>query len=252
MVTLANVHLARAGQPVLRGVNLEIRKGERVALMGLSGGGKTTVLRTMVALDAFDEGRVEVDGVSLVAGPLPREARLRDLRRRIGIVFQFHHLFAHLSVLENVALAQVHVLGRERRDAEARSRVLLASLGVGARAAARPSELSGGEAQRVAIARALAMDPPVLLMDEPTASLDPARRSDLAASLVALTTTGRTLVVATHDITFAQECATRVVVLAEGRVVEDGPPAQVLTDPSHPATRALLRGPDDGPPRRTP
>jgi ABC-type polar amino acid transport system ATPase subunit len=144
------------------------------------------------------------------------------------MVFQFHHLFAHLTAVENVSLAQVHTLRMTRGEADARSRARLESLGVGARADARPDELSGGEAQRVAIARALALDPPLLLMDEPTASLDPARRGDLAASLVSLTTAGRTLLVATHDVSFARAFATRVAVLAEGRVVDDGQPADVL------------------------
>jgi ABC-type polar amino acid transport system ATPase subunit len=145
-------------------------------------------------------------------------------------------------VIENVSLAQVHVHRMARRDADAKSQSWLQSLGVGARSGARPSELSGGEAQRVAIARALATDPPLLLMDEPTASLDPARRGDLAATLVSLASTGRTLLIATHDVPFALSLATRVVVLANGCVVEDGPADGVLTRPSHPATRALLQG----------
>jgi len=173
---------------------------------------------------------------------VPRESQLRELRRRVGMVFQFHHLFAHLSAIENVSLAQVHVHRAARREADARSQSWLDSLGVGARSQARPSELSGGEAQRVAIARALATDPPLLLMDEPTASLDPARRGELAATLVSLASSGRTLLVATHDVPFALSLATRVVVLANGCVVEDGPAGEVLARPSHPATRALLQG----------
>lgn len=242
VVSVSNLELSRGERRVLRGLTLGIARGDRIALMGLSGGGKSTVLRTMVALEAFDSGRIDVDGFALSPGPVPKESRLRELRRRIGIVFQFHHLFAHLTVLQNVMLAQVHVLRRPRVEAEQRARTLLDSLGVGHRIDARPAELSGGEAQRVAIARALAMDPPVLLMDEPTASLDPARRSDLADSLVALAKAGRTLVFATHDVAFAKECATRVVVLADGQVVEDGPPEQVLVAPVHPSTRALLKG----------
>jgi ABC-type polar amino acid transport system ATPase subunit len=240
-LSIADLRLSRGSQSVLRDVNLEIRRGERVALLGLSGSGKTTVLRAVLALEPFQAGRIDVDGFSLRPGPLPRESQLRDLRRLVGVVFQFHHLFAHLTVIENVSLAQVHVRSVSRHDADARSRACLHSLGVGARSHARPSELSGGEAQRVAIARALAMDPPLLLMDEPTASLDPARRGDLADTLVSLTSAGRTLLVATHDVAFARNLATRVVVLANGGVVEDGPPDDVLGQPAHPATRALLR-----------
>jgi ABC-type polar amino acid transport system ATPase subunit len=228
MLSIEGLHLSRGLQAVLRGLDLTVRPGERVALMGLSGGGKTTALRAICALDPFEAGRILVDGFELRPGPVPREAQLRPLRRLAGMVFQFHHLFAHLTAVENVSLAQVHTLRMTRGEADARSRARLESLGVGARADARPDELSGGEAQRVAIARALALDPPLLLMDEPTASLDPARRGDLAASLVSLTTAGRTLLVATHDVSFARAFATRVAVLAEGRVVEDGMPGDVL------------------------
>ena len=242
VLSIVDLRLSRGSQAVLRDVDLEVRRGERIALMGLSGGGKTTVLRAVCALDPFQSGTIIVDGCGWKAGPVPRESQLRELRRRVGMVFQFHHLFAHLSVIENVSLAQVHVHRIARREADAKSKSWLESLGVGARSGARPSELSGGEAQRVAIARALATDPPLLLMDEPTASLDPARRGELAATLVSLTSAGRTLLVATHDVAFALSLATRVVVLADGCVVEDGPSGDVLARPSHPATRALLQG----------
>jgi ABC-type polar amino acid transport system ATPase subunit len=241
MLSIEGVHLSRGARPVLRGLDLDVRAGERVALMGLSGGGKTTALRAVCALEPFDAGRIRVDGFDLRPGAVPREAQLRRLRRLVGMVFQFHHLFSHLTAVENVSLAQVHALGVARDEADARSRARLESLGVGHRAGARPAELSGGEAQRVAIARALALDPPLLLMDEPTASLDPARRGDLAATLVSLAASGRTLLVATHDVSFARAFATRVTVLADGRVVEDGTVGVVLTAPDHPATRELLR-----------
>jgi polar amino acid transport system ATP-binding protein len=241
VLKVSGLWLSRGGQPVLRGVDLQVERGERVALMGLSGGGKTTVLRTIVALDAFDAGEIDVDGVALRPGPPPRESRLRDLRRKVGIVFQLHHLFSHLTALENVILAQVHALHVPQSLAEARARELLGSLGVLERAGALPGELSGGEAQRVAIARALATDPPLLLMDEPTASLDPARRGELGETLEGLTRAGRTLLLATHDDDFALDFATRVAILADGVVVEEGPPERVLRRPSHPATRALLQ-----------
>jgi ABC-type polar amino acid transport system ATPase subunit len=157
------------------------------------------------------------------------------------MVFQAHALFEHLTAIENVLLAPLHVLGGPRRPAEERARALLESLGVGTRAAAYPRELSGGEAQRVAIARALAMDPPLLLMDEPTAALDPARRGSLGETLRRLTAEGRGLLVSTHDVDFARDFADRVVILAEGAVVEEGAPADVLSNPRHPATRELLR-----------
>jgi ABC-type polar amino acid transport system ATPase subunit len=156
------------------------------------------------------------------------------------MVFQMHYLFEHLTAMHNVTLAPIQVDGISRVDAERRALQLLESFGVAHRRNALPRELSGGEAQRVAIARAMAMDPPLLLMDEPTAALDPARRGELGETLVKLTDGGRTLVIATHDDDFARDFADRVIILAEGEAVEDGPAREVLANPKHPATRALL------------
>lgn len=240
VLSSSKVTLRRGSRDVLRGVDLEVRRGELVALMGLSGGGKTTFFRVVAGLEVFDSGTLSVDGVRLAPGALPSSGLLRDLRRQVGMVFQFHCLFEHLPALHNVWLAPVHAHGVPKAAAEANARGLLEQLGVGHRAHALPRELSGGEAQRVAIARALAVNPPLLLMDEPTASLDPARRGDLGATLRALTAAGRTLLVATHDDDFVREFADRVAVMAEGAVVEEGHPREVLVRPAHPATRALL------------
>jgi ABC-type polar amino acid transport system ATPase subunit len=179
-------------------------------------------------LDGFDRGSIEVSGVTLHAGAPLRGEGLRALHARVGMVFQFHHLFAHLTALHNVWLALVYVQRVPRPEAERRARVLLETVGVGGRADAYPHELSGGEAQRVAIARALAVDPPLLLMDEPTASLDLQRRHELAATLTALVGQGRTLLVATHDEPFARLCARRVLHLENGRIVEGGRPSELL------------------------
>jgi polar amino acid transport system ATP-binding protein len=241
VLRIDDLRLRRGAREILRGVNIEVAQGELVALMGLSGGGKTTVLRAITALEAFDGGTIEVGGVTLHAGRLPDRATMRELRTRVGMVFQYHYLWEHLTALENVTLAPMHVAKVSRADAERRANELFASLGVAHRRDAWPRELSGGEAQRVAIARAMAIDPPLLLMDEPTASLDPARRNELGATLRGLTTGGRTLVITTHDDDFARDFATRVIVLAEGEVVEQGNARDVLTNPQHPATRALLQ-----------
>jgi polar amino acid transport system ATP-binding protein len=246
-LAIDGLRLSRGSAGVLNGVTLSVARGELVALMGLSGGGKTTVLRAVVGLEGFDAGTIEVDGVALQPGPPPSGETLQSLRARVGMVFQYHGLFEHLSVLDNVTLAPLHVAKLAKGAAEARALTLLTALGVDRYARALPRELSGGEAQRVAIARTLAMEPPLLLMDEPTASLDPARRNELGRSLARLVKEdGRTLVVATHDDDFVLDFATRVVILAEGAVVEEGPPAKVLTDPQHPATRWLLQTKERG------
>jgi ABC-type polar amino acid transport system ATPase subunit len=247
VLRIDNLRLNRGTREVLRGVTLDVKQGELVALMGLSGGGKTTVMRAITALESFDAGTIDVGGVVLRAGALPSRPTLRELRRQVGMVFQLHHLFEHLTATENVTLAPLQVARVTRADADRRAAELLESLGVAHRRNAYPRELSGGEAQRVAIARAMAMDPPLLLMDEPTASLDPARRFELGQTLRNLTTGGRTLVITTHDDDFARDFASRVVVLAEGEVVEEGDPREVLTNPQHPATRALLQNVHDAP-----
>lgn len=222
VLTIENLRLNRGTREILRGVSLNVGRGELVALMGHSGGGKTTVLRAITALEPFDGGRIDVGGVALEAGRAPSRQTLRELRRHVGMVFQLHHLFEHLTAMENVTLAPLHVAHVTRADADARAVALLESLGVAHRRNAYPRELSGGELQRVAIARAMAMDPPLLLMDEPTASLDPARRTELGQTLRALTTGGtsggRTLLITTHDEGFAREFASRVIVLENGEV----------------------------------
>lgn len=226
---------------VLRGVSLSVAGGRIVALMGVSGAGKSTVLRAAVALEAFDAGAITVDGVTLRPGPVPKESALRDLRRKVGMVFQQHALFPHLTVHENVTLAPVHAMDIPVAQAAAAADAMLAALGVAHRRDALPSQISGGEAQRVAIARALALNPPLLLMDEPTAALDPARRGTLADTLRALAQAGRTLLVTTHDIDFAKAVADEVAIMAHGEIIERGAARQVLEQPQHEATRALLR-----------
>jgi ABC-type polar amino acid transport system ATPase subunit len=207
---------------VLEGVTFDVPRGELVALMGPSGSGKTTILRAVAGLEPFHSGMVQVEDLAIDSGAWLTPATVRALRRKVGMVFQFHHLFEHLPAIKNVWLAPVHAYGVPLREAERRARELLTVLGVEHRAAALPRELSGGEAQRVAIARALAVDPPLLLMDEPTASLDQARRMELRDLLRGLLRDGRTLVVATHDEEFARGCATRVLRVGEGRVFEEG------------------------------
>jgi ABC-type polar amino acid transport system ATPase subunit len=220
VVSVREVRLCRGGRPVLTDVTFDVNRGEIVVLRGQSGSGKTTMLRAIVALESFEQGTIEVDRVRLERGAVP-DPVVRQLRRKVGMVFQFHCLFEHLPALKNVSLALVLAQGVAPADAERRARDLLRTLGVEHREAALPRELSGGEAQRVAIARALALDPPVLLMDEPTASLDPGRRVELAALLRQLVSRDRTLLVATHDEDFARTIATRVLRIGDGVVRAD-------------------------------
>jgi ABC-type polar amino acid transport system ATPase subunit len=215
VLDVRGVHLRRGHRHILAGTTFSVSRGGVVALMGPSGSGKTTVLRAIAALERFDEGTIGIDGLEVSGGGVLTGRALQQWRARMGLVFQFHHLFEHLTALENVTLAPVHVHRVARAAADARARELLASLGVEHRAGALPRELSGGEAQRVAIARALALDPPLLMMDEPTASLDPARRTDLGVLLRDLAARGRAILVSTHDDAFAREFATGVHRLGE-------------------------------------
>jgi ABC-type polar amino acid transport system ATPase subunit len=217
---LRNVELSRGGRTLLSGLNIEARPGDLIALRGPSGSGKTTILRAIAGLDGFQSGTIEVGDARLEGSRPADRAMLHRLRRSVGFVFQFHCLFEHMSALENVCLAPVHVYGTPHGAAQQAGRELLKQLGVESRADAWPRELSGGEAQRVAIARALAVNPPVLLMDEPMASLDPSRRAELGALLQRLTEADRTLLVTTHDERFAEEYATRVLHIEDGRIVE--------------------------------
>jgi ABC-type polar amino acid transport system ATPase subunit len=242
-----DVHASRGAHHVLRGVSLDVAPGEICALMGTSGAGKTTMLRAVAALGAFDSGSIEVDGFALAPGAVPPESRLRVLRRSVGMVFQAQSLFEHLSVMDNVTLALVHALAWTRERAEAEALALLTTLGVAHRVSAFPRQLSGGEAQRVAIARALAPDPTLLLLDEPTSALDPARRGSLGEVLRKLAAEGHGLLISTHDVDFAEGFADSVAILSAGVVVEEGAPREVLSNSTHADTRALLRSPSAEP-----
>lgn len=206
----------RSGREILRGIDLTVAAGEVCVLMGASGSGKSTTLRAIAALQPFSGGSITVGDFTLHPGPLPKESRLRPLRAKVGMVFQAHALFEHITALQNVMLAPHHALGWPMAKCESVARDLLRELGVDHRATAYPKQLSGGEAQRVAIARALAPNPTLLLMDEPTSALDPARRVTLGETLRELAAAGRALVIASHDEEWAERFADRVVTLADG------------------------------------
>ncbi|MBX3260050.1 MAG: amino acid ABC transporter ATP-binding protein [Labilithrix sp.] len=234
MIEVDGVRKAFASRVVLDGVSVRFERGRVCALIGPSGGGKSTLLRCINGLERFDSGRVEVDG--LVLGPSSASARpgeaeratLRAIRLKAGMVFQHYGLFAHMSALENVMEAPIHVRGVPRAEARERAAQLLARVGLSHRRDAFPRELSGGEHQRVAIARALAMDPEALLLDEPTSALDPDRKAEVTRVLADLAGAGVTMLLVTHESAVVREIADRAICLREGRVVADGAPSEVL------------------------
>jgi ABC-type polar amino acid transport system ATPase subunit len=240
IVCVQGLWKAHGPRQALRGVDAEVRKGETIALVGPSGAGKSTFLRCLNGLTPFDAGTVRVAGLSLEPHTPPDAPALRALRARIGMVFQSFNLFPHLSALENICLAPLHVRGEPLAAVRIRALDLLARVGLADRSAARPAQLSGGQQQRVAIARALAMQPEVLLLDEPTSALDPQMRGEVLAVLRDLVRTGITMLVVTHEMGFARAVASRVWVFDEGRLVEDGPPAQVCDSPRSERARAFF------------
>lgn len=229
---------------VLEGVDLAVSAGETVALIGPSGGGKSTLLRCVNGLCPFRAGRIRVGSHELVGDDrdVPKVmGPVGDIRRAMGMVFQDFQLFPHLSVLGNIIEAPMRVLGQPRAEAAATALRLLDRVGLADRRDARPYQLSGGQKQRVAIARALAMGPQGLLCDEITSALDPALKHEVLGVLDDLKQDGMTLVVVTHEIGFARRSADRVVVLADGRAIEQGPPEQVIDNPQDERTQAFLR-----------
>jgi ABC-type polar amino acid transport system ATPase subunit len=225
---------------VLDGVSLTVRQGEVAAVVGPSGGGKSTLLRCVNGLETFEHGEVCVGDVTLGPGARHDTEALLRLRRRIGMVFQQFHLFPHMNVLDNVLAGPLYALGRRRDEAEPEARALLERVGLADKADARPEQLSGGQQQRVAIARALAVRPEAILFDEPTSALDPRMAAEVLRVIADLAAAGQTMVVVTHAMGFARRVAHTVHVMHAGRVAESGPPAQVFEDPQTAVTRAFL------------
>ena len=246
MVEVRSVHKSFGTLEVLRGIDLSVRAGEVTVVLGPSGSGKSTLLRTINHLEKVDQGWISVDGTLIGYrrdGNKLYELREREVlrqRTRIGFVFQNFNLFPHLTVLENIIEAPVAALRRPRKEAVAAAEKLLARVGLADKSGAYPKQLSGGQQQRVAIARALALEPKLLLFDEPTSALDPELVGEVLDVIKDLAHQGTTMIVVTHEIGFAREVADTVVFMDEGRIVEQGPPAEVLDSPRHARTRAFL------------
>ena len=224
------------GFHALRGVDLEVHRGEKVVIMGPSGSGKSTFLRTFNALEDYQEGTVVVDGMEL-----NNDLRNIDaVRKEVGMVFQQFNLFPHLSVLDNLLLAPIWVRKRNRAEVEQQALALLERVGIAEQAHKFPGQLSGGQQQRVAIARALCMEPRLMLFDEPTSSLDPEKVREVLDVMRQLAIDGMTMVVVTHEVGFAREVADRVVLMDEGQVVEIAPPDQFFNHPEHERSKRFL------------
>jgi general L-amino acid transport system ATP-binding protein len=221
---------------VLRDINLDVARGERIVICGPSGSGKSTLIRCINALEEFQEGRIVVDGIEL--GPNLR--RVEEVRREVGMVFQSFNLFPHLTVLENCTLAPIWVRNIPKKDAEAAAIRFLERVKIPQQANKYPGQMSGGQQQRVAIARALTMNPKVMLFDEPTSALDPEMVKEVLDTMVDLAKDGMTMLVVTHEMGFAREVANRVVFMDEGQIIESNTPANFFANPQHPRSQLFL------------
>ena len=245
MITFENVSKSWGDNRVLRSLNFEVARGEKVSIIGPSGSGKTTILRILMTLETPDDGLVTIDGETLWDardGKKCKETRaLRATRSKVGMVFQQFNLFPHMTAFENIIEAPVHVLGMSKAEASTRARDLLEMVGLSEHADHKPHKLSGGQQQRVAIARAMAMRPSVLLFDEPTSALDPELIGDVLGVIRDLANdTDMTMLTVTHEMRFAEEISDRVVMFDSGTAIETGPPAQVLRNPTHERTQRFL------------
>ena len=236
VVSISNLHKRFGENHVLRGIDLTVERGEVVCIIGPSGSGKSTLLRCVNLLETPSDGTITV----LEHEITDPECDIDIARTRIGMVFQSFNLFPHMTVLDNICIAQRKVLKRPQAEAEAKARTLLARVGLAEKESAYPAQLSGGQQQRVAIARALAMDPSVMLFDEATSALDPELVGEVLNVMRSLADEGMTMLVVTHEIGFASNVASRVVFMDGGVIVEQGPPAQVIGNPQEERTRRFL------------
>ncbi len=235
IIQIENVKKHFGAIEALKGVSLDVYKGEVVVIIGPSGSGKSTLLRCINRLEEFDEGKIVVDGI-----PLDTAKNINAVRTEVGMVFQQFNLFPHLSVLENVSLAQRIIRKRNRQDALEVAQALLEKVGIPEKAAAFPGQLSGGQQQRVAIARALAMNPKIMLFDEPTSALDPEMIQEVLDVMLNLAREGMTMVVVSHEMGFARAAANRAILMDDGLIIEEAAPDVLFSNPTQDRTKAFL------------
>jgi polar amino acid transport system ATP-binding protein len=235
IIQIRDVHKNFGHVQALKGVSLDINKGEVVVIVGPSGSGKSTLLRCINRLEEFNQGSIIVDNI-----PLDTAENINAVRTEVGMVFQQFNLFPHLSVLQNVTLAQRVVRKRDRKEAEENARQLLVKVGIPEKADAFPGQLSGGQQQRVAIARALAMNPKIMLFDEPTSALDPEMIQEVLDVMLALAREGMTMVVVSHEMGFARAAANRAILMDEGLIIEEGTPEVLFSNPKEERTKLFL------------
>jgi ABC-type polar amino acid transport system ATPase subunit len=237
IISIRGLHKRFADNEVLKGIDLTVAEGDVVSVIGPSGSGKSTLARCVCRLERVDRGDISLCGIEITRGTYKNS----DMARLVGMIFQQFNLYPHLSVLQNITLSPIHILGISKETANDQAMELLAKVGLSDKADARPRQLSGGQQQRVAIARALAMSPRIMLFDEPTSALDPELVGEVLDVIARLAESGMTMLVITHEMGFARDVSDRVVFMDEGMIVEQAPPSKLLIDPGHARTRQFLQ-----------